>query len=61
MLGAPHLPPYTDMQPQLTIVQHVSIAFLDYYLKGRTAALRQMAAAARVAGTAALRADPPVR
>jgi fermentation-respiration switch protein FrsA (DUF1100 family) len=61
LLGAPHLPPYTGMQPQLGIVERTSIAFLDYYLKGRPRALRRMAAAARVPGTAALRSDPPVR
>ena len=49
------------MEPQLGIVERVSIAFLDYYLKGRSRALRRMAAAARVPGTAALTADPPVR
>lgn len=61
LLGAPHLPPYTDMQPQLGIVERASLAFLDYYLNGRRGALTKMAAAARVPGTAALRADPPVR
>jgi dienelactone hydrolase len=59
--GAPHLPPYTDMQPQLAIVERTSLAFLDYYLKGQPGALRRMAAAARVRGIAELRADPPVR
>ncbi len=61
LLGAPHLPPYTDMQPQLGIVERTSLAFLDYYLKGRPGALKRMAAAATVPGTAALAADPPVR
>jgi dienelactone hydrolase len=61
LIGAPHLPPYTDMQPQLGIVERTSLAFLDYYLKGRRGSLRRMAAAARVPGTAALTADPPVR
>jgi len=61
LVGAAHLPPYTDAQPQLGVVERVSLAFLDYYLKGRSPALRRMAAEARVPGTAALRADPPVR
>jgi fermentation-respiration switch protein FrsA (DUF1100 family) len=61
LLGAPHLPPYTEMEPQLAIVERTSIAFLDYYLKGRPGALRQMATAATVEGTVALTADPPVR
>jgi dienelactone hydrolase len=33
LLGAPHLPPYTTEQPQLGIVERVTIAFLDRYLK----------------------------
>jgi dienelactone hydrolase len=61
LVGAPHLPPYTDAQPQLGVVERVSLAFLDYYLKGHPKALRRMAAAARVPGTAVLRADPAVR
>ena len=61
LVGAPHLPPYTVMQPQLGIVERTSLAFLDYYLKGRRGALRRMAAAATVDGTAELTADPPVR
>lgn len=61
LIGAPHLPPYTDMQPQLGIVERTSLAFLDYYLKGRRGALRRMAAAATVSRTATLTADPPIR
>ena len=34
LLGAGHLPPYTDEQPQLSIVERVTIAFFDRYLKG---------------------------
>ena len=33
LLGAPHLGPYTDEQPQLGIVERVTLAFLDRYLK----------------------------
>ncbi len=61
LIGAPHLPPYTDMEPQLGIVERTSIAFLDSYLKGRPGALRRMAAAATAPGTAELTADPPIR
>jgi len=61
LLGAPHLPPYTDMEPQLGIVERASIAFLDYYLKGQSRALARMAAAATVPGTAELTSDPPIR
>jgi dienelactone hydrolase len=56
LLGASHLPPYTQQQPQLSIVEGVSIAFLDHYLK-RSASLGRMRAAGRVAGVAALQAD----
>ena len=61
LLGAPHLGPYTDMQPQLRIVERVTIAFLDHYLKGARRALGRMAADASVAGTASLTADPAIR
>jgi dienelactone hydrolase len=60
LLGAPHLPPYTGMEPQLGIVERVTIDFLGYYLKGRSRALKRMAAAAAVPGTATLTAHPPV-
>lgn len=33
LLGAPHLGPYTDEQPQLGIVERVTLAFLDRFLK----------------------------
>lgn len=33
LLGAPHLGPYTDEQPDLGIVERVSVAFMDDYLK----------------------------
>jgi hypothetical protein len=58
MPGAPHLGPYTDQQPQLGIVERVTIAFLDRYLKGKRGALARMEAAGNVPGLAALRADP---
>jgi len=35
LLGASHLPPYSDQQPQLGIVERATIAFLDHYFKGR--------------------------
>jgi predicted dienelactone hydrolase len=54
LLGASHLPPYTDQQPQLTIVERVSVAFLDRYLKHDPRALSAMAAAGNVPGIAAL-------
>lgn len=36
LLGARHLAPYTSEQPQLGIVERVTIAFLDLYLKRST-------------------------
>lgn len=35
LVGATHLPPYTDEQQQLGIVERSTIAFLDRYVKGR--------------------------
>jgi fermentation-respiration switch protein FrsA (DUF1100 family) len=42
MFGAPHLGPYTDQQPQLGVVERVSTAFFDRYLKGQRGALSRM-------------------
>jgi dienelactone hydrolase len=61
LLGAPHLPPYTTEQPQLGIVERVTLAFLARYLEGSPPALRRMGAAATVPGTATLTADPSIR
>ncbi len=58
MAGASHLPPYTDEQPQLSVVERVTIAFLDHYLKRSGAALTRMARAATVPGVASLDAHP---
>ena len=58
LLGAPHLPPYTTEEPQLGIVERVSIAFLDRYLKGAADGTAQMRSAGDQAGLAALTALP---
>lgn len=58
LLGAPHLPPYTDEQPQLSIVERVSTAFLDLYLDRQRGAGGRLRAAADRPGVAALTADP---
>ena len=50
MFGAPHLGPYTDAQPQLGIVERVSIAFLDRYLKGVRGALAGIFRAGDIGG-----------
>jgi dienelactone hydrolase len=56
LLGASHLPPYTDQQPQLGIVERTSIAFLDHYLKGGQ--LGAIERAARASGLTRLVAEP---
>jgi dienelactone hydrolase len=57
MFGAPHLGPYTDEQPQLGVVERVTIAFFDRYLKRIRGALRQMIRAGDLAGTSHLAFD----
>ncbi len=56
LIGAQHLPPYTGEEPQLSIVERVTIAFLDRYLKG--GALRPLIAAGTVRGVASLASRP---
>jgi dienelactone hydrolase len=58
LLGAGHLPPYSDQQPQLSIVERVTLAFFDGYLKRRPAQLRRLGSLGSVPGTASLLADP---
>jgi dienelactone hydrolase len=58
MFGAPHLGPYTGEQPWQGIVERVTIAFLDHYLKALPGALRRMHTAAQRPGRSALQADP---
>jgi dienelactone hydrolase len=58
LLGAGHLPPYTTEQPQLRIVEQVTTAFLDLYLKRRPAAVRRLRRAGSVPGIATLQAEP---
>jgi dienelactone hydrolase len=50
LLGAGHLTPYTSEQPQLSIVEGVTIAFLDRYLKGEPGSLRRLIRAGDVSG-----------
>ncbi len=56
LLGAEHLPPYTSEQPQLSVVERVTIAFLDHYLKG--VPLQPLLDAGKVPGVATLLAHP---
>lgn len=54
--GASHLPPYTSEQPQLGVIERVTVAFLDHYLKGMP--LSALESAARRSGVVRLTADP---
>jgi predicted dienelactone hydrolase len=56
LIGASHKPPYTSQEPQLRIVERVTTAFLDHYLKH--APLRPLILAARNHGLSTLEADP---
>jgi fermentation-respiration switch protein FrsA (DUF1100 family) len=56
--GAPHLGPYTNMQPQLRVVERVTVAFMNRYLKGERSAAAAIIAAGRVPGIASLQTDP---
>ena len=57
LLGAEHLPPYSVQQPQLTIVERVTLAFLDGYLKSTPGALEKLSSLGNVPDTASLLAD----
>ena len=56
LLGASHRAPYTTEEPQLRIVERVTIAFLGHYLK--SAPLRPLLTAARNPGLSTLSSDP---
>jgi dienelactone hydrolase len=58
LIGAAHLPPYSSQQPQLSIVERVTIAFLDGYLKHRPGALERLVSLGTVPGTASMIAEP---
>ena len=58
LLGAEHLPPYSDEQPQLTVVEHVTTAFLKGYLEHDPTALRELPRLGNATGIASLRAEP---
>jgi fermentation-respiration switch protein FrsA (DUF1100 family) len=56
LLGASHLPPYTTEQPQLSVVERVTIAFLDHYLENGP--LQALIAAGNRPGIATLAEAP---
>lgn len=58
LVGASHLAPYTDQEPQLGIVERVTTAFLDLYLAHAAGASGRLRAAGDVPGTATLHYEP---
>ena len=58
LLGAEHLPPYSVQQPQLAIVERVTIAFLHGYLEHIPGTARRLVSLGNVPGTSTLLADP---
>jgi fermentation-respiration switch protein FrsA (DUF1100 family) len=58
LTGAEHLPPYTDGQPQLGIVERVSLAFLARYVRHRPVTLAKLRALGEVPGEASFEAFP---
>jgi alpha-beta hydrolase superfamily lysophospholipase len=58
LLGASHLPPYSTQEPQLAVVERVTIAFLDHYLKHLPGSLHRLLSAGNVPGIATLNANP---
>jgi dienelactone hydrolase len=58
LIGAEHLPPYSNQQPQLSIVERVTIAFLEGYLEHRPASLARLASLGTVPGVASMTSQP---
>jgi fermentation-respiration switch protein FrsA (DUF1100 family) len=56
LVGAGHLPPYSAAEPQLGIVERVTVAFLERYLV--RGSLTTLVAAGSVPGVARLTSDP---
>ena len=54
LLGARHIGPYTNEQPQLGVVERVTIAFMNRYLKHLPGARRQLWSAGNTPGVATL-------
>ena len=57
--GAAHLGPYTDQEPQLSIVERETLAFLDRYLKHTPGARQRMWRVGNVPGVARLVTSAP--
>lgn len=54
LIGATHLPPYTTQQPYLGVVERVTIAFLDHFLRDKHMSLVRMHHSGNVSGIARL-------
>jgi len=54
LLGASHLPPYTSQQPYLGVVEEVTIAFLDHYLRDDDATIASIRELGNITGVARL-------
>jgi dienelactone hydrolase len=58
LLRGEHLQPYSEQQPQLAIVEGVTTAFLDRYLKHDSRALQRLVSGGTVRGKATVLAEP---
>ena len=58
LIGAGHLPPYTEPGPELSDVVHVTLGFLNRYLKGRSPGLARYIARGSVGPGTVLIAQP---
>jgi dienelactone hydrolase len=54
LIGATHLPPYSAQQPYLGVVERVTIAFLDHFLRHKHASLVRLRESGNVTGIARL-------
>ena len=58
LLGAGHLPPYTQPGPELSIIERATLAFLDRYLKDEPAKLNRLVRAHSAGAGSVLISDP---
>ncbi len=57
LIGGGHLPPFTYQEPQLEVVEHVTLDFFNSYLKHQSGALNQMEEAGSMPGVANIQMD----
>ena len=60
LLGATHLPPYTQLNPWEAVVAKVSVEFLDAYLLGQHGQVLRMSTDGNVAGVSTITSAPTV-